>query len=194
MDNQDKVLEREIRLNQLYLGIISKYKEYIEEMEHISIAELPSLVTPKKELIVKKAEEIKGEFGSYVYESHFYEASINAFAYVRDSVLETTMPVQFWLTAEDTLRFGIGDVIDRNILLCSLLSALGNPSAKVLVSIKEDIRRVLTYYELNGRAYILDFVSGFRKFESRDALLKSLNLDDESTAYEFNESLYNEIA
>ena len=63
-----------------------------------------------------------------------------------------------------------------------------------LVSIKENIRKILTYYELNGRAYILDFTSSFRRFESREALLKSLNLDDESTAYEFNESLYNEIA
>jgi hypothetical protein len=194
MDSVDKTLEREQRMNQLYLGIISRYKEYIEEMEHISIAELPSLVTPKKELIVKKAEEIKSTFGSYNFDSHFYEASINAFAFVRDSILETTMPVQFWLAAEDTLKFGIGDSIDRNILLCSLLSALGNPSAKVLVSIKEDIRRVLTYYELNKHAYILDFNSGFHRFESKDLLIKSLNLDDDSTAYEFNESLYNEIA
>lgn len=194
MDSVDKTLEREHRLNQLYLGIISRYKEYIEEMEHISIAELPALVTPKKELIVKKADEIKNAFGNYSFDSHFYEASINAFAYVRDSILETTMPVQFWLAAEDTLKFGIGDAIDRNVLLCSLLCALSNPSAKVLVSIKDDVRKILTYYELNGHAYILDLNSGFHKFEIKELLIKSLNLDDESTAYEFNESLYNEIA
>jgi hypothetical protein len=194
MDGADNALEREHRLNQLYLGIISRYKEYIEEMEHISIAELPSLVTPKKELIVKKADEIKNTFEDYSFDIHFYEASINAFAYVRDSVLETTMPVQFWLTAEDTLKFGIGDTIDRNILLCSLLSALGNPSARVLVSIRGDIRKILTYYELNKRVYILDLSSGFHKLGSKEILIKSLNLDEKSTAYEFNEGQYNEIA
>ena len=104
------------------------------------------------------------------------------------------MPLQFWLTPEDTLNFGVGDLLDRNVLLCSLMIALGNPSAKVLVHIIGGTRRVFTYYEFEGHAYMLDFSSGFKKFENRDALIKSLGIDDETIAYEFNDKMYVEIS
>jgi hypothetical protein len=190
----DRALERELRLNQLYLAIISRYKDFIEEKEHVSIAELPGFVTPKAELVVKKADEIKSVFGAYNYDSHFYEASIDAFHSIKDAILDVSMPLQFWLTPEETLSFGIGDVLDRNTLLCSLLIALGNPSAKVLVYTKGGVRKVFTYYELGGKAYILDFDIGFKHFESREALIKSLSLDDESISYEFNDNMYVDIA
>jgi hypothetical protein len=189
-DKADDKLDMEMRLNQIYLAIISRYQDYIEEREHISVAELPTLVTPMNELVVKKVEEIKNAFGNYAYTSHFYEASINAFYFVKDQIVDVAMPIQFWMTPEETISFGIGDVLDRNILLCSLLIALGNPSAKTLVYIKESIRRVFTYYEFEGKAYMLNFLDGFKKYENREALIEALNLDDEAVSYEFNDKMY----
>lgn len=183
-----------MRLNQLYLAIVSRYRDYIEEMEHLSVAELSTLVIPKNPVIAKKADEIKSSFGMYNYVSNFYEASIIAFYFVKNEIMDAVMPLQFWLTPEETMTFGIGDVIDRNILLCSLLIALGNPSAKVLVSVKNSNRSILAYYEFEDRAYILDFSVGFKKFESRNELIKSLGLDDDTVAYEFNDIAYMDIA
>ncbi len=192
-ESTEAALERELKLNQLYLGIISRYKEYIEEKEYISVAELPTFITPRNELIVKKAEEIKSTFGVYNYDSHFYEASIDAFHLVKTEIEEVRMPLQFWLTAEETLGFGVGDQLDRNILLCSLLIALGNPSSKVFVYIKKGVKSVFTYYELEGKAYRLDFASGFKGLDSREVLMKAVTLDEESTAYEFNDKMYIDI-
>lgn len=45
---------REGRLNNLYLAVISRYKEYIEEKEGLSVAELPTLVTPNSEKVAKR--------------------------------------------------------------------------------------------------------------------------------------------
>ncbi len=194
VEEDGRELEKERRLNQLYLAIISRYRDVIEAREHVSVAELPSFVTPKDELVIKKADEIKSAFGSYSYDSHFYEASINAFHFVRNNVGEVSMPVQFWLRPEETLSFGVGDIIDKSTLLCSLLIALGNPASKVLVSIKETGRKVLTYYEFSGKAYLLDFASGFRRFGSREALIKSQNINDDTTCYEFNDNMYIEIS
>lgn len=193
-DESGKALERELRVNQLYLAIISRYKEYIEEREHISVAELPTLVTPKGELVVKKAEEIKEMFGVYNYASHFYEASIDAFHFTKNEIQDVSMPLEFWLTPDETLGFGVGDVIDKNVLLCSVLIALGNPSSKVLVSITGGNRRVFTYYEFEGKAYILDFASGFKRYESRNSLIKSLGIGEETTCYEFNDQMYIDIS
>lgn len=189
----ERALGKEMRLNQLYLAIISRYKDYIEEMEHISVAELPALVTPKNEMVMKKADDIKKSFGVYNYGINFYEASINAFYFVKNNIEDAALPLQFWLTPEETLAFGIGDTMDRNILLASLLIDLGNPSAKVLVCVKDGVRRVFTYYELDGKAYVLDFPSGFKKFADRNEIIKSLGMNDETTAYEFNDKIHTEI-
>ena len=189
----DRALEREMRLNQLYLAIVSRYKDYIEEMEHISVAELPALVTPKNEMVMKKADDIKNGFGVYNYKINFYEASINAFYFIKNSIEDAALPLQFWLTPEETLTFGIGDVMDRNILLASLLIDLGNPSAKVFVCVSEGVRRVFTYYEFDGKAYVLDFATGFKKYGSRDEIIRSLDMNDETIAYEFNDQIHTEI-
>lgn len=189
-DEKDKALDTEMKLNQIYLAIISRYKDYIEEREHISLAELPTLVTPVNELVVKKADELKSAFGNYGYDSHFYEAGINAFYFVKDQIADASMPIQFWMTPEETISFGMGDLLDRNILLCSLLIALGNSSTKVLVYTKKDTRKVFTYYEFGGKAYMLDFAKGFKKYESREAMIKSLNLGEEDISYEFNNNMY----
>ncbi|MFI5412653.1 MAG: hypothetical protein ACHQX1_02070 [Candidatus Micrarchaeales archaeon] len=192
-DEKDKTIDHELKINQLYLAIIARYKEYIEEREHLSIAELPSLVTPKNDLVMKKATEIKNTFGMYNYTENFYEASVDAFYFVKKEIEDIAMPLEFWLKPEETLSFGVGDILDKNILLCTILIVLGNPSAKVLVYVKDSSRKVLTYYELEKKAYLLDFASGFKKFENRDALVKSLGEPEEATCYEFNDKMYIDI-
>ncbi len=192
-DEKDKTIDHELKINQLYLAIIARYKEYIEEREHLSIAELPSLVTPKNDLVIKKANEIKSIFGMYNYTQNFYEASVDAFYFVKKEIENIAMPLEFWLRPEEVLSFGVGDVLDKNILLCTLLIVLGNPSAKVMVYVKESNRQVVTYYELEGKAYLLDFASGFKKFENRDAIVKSLGTDEDADCYEFNDQMYIDI-
>ncbi len=185
--------ERDIGLHELYLAIISKYKDVIEEGENLTMPQLPLLVTPKNELVVKKAEEIKRGFGVYNYMLNFYEASIKAFYFVRDGIKEIILPIRFWVKPEDAIRLGLGDTMDRNILLCSILIALGNPSAKVLVRMSNGERKVLTYYEYEDKVYMLDLKADIRHFDSKEQLLRSLLLNNESGAYEFNDTLYAEL-
>ncbi|MDE1857067.1 MAG: hypothetical protein KGH98_03205 [Candidatus Micrarchaeota archaeon] len=190
----DEGYEREAKLNQLYLAIISRYKEYIEEKESIAVAELPTLVSPKNPLVVAKANEIKSSFGTYNYSARFNDAGRIAFDFVRTRVGEVTLPLQFWISPEETLRFMMGDVMDKNILLCSLLIALGNPSAKVLVTIRDSSLKAVTYYELNGKAYAMDLSSGIKEYQGNDAFVATLGIDDETTAYEFNDQMYRDIS
>ncbi|MEM0149475.1 MAG: hypothetical protein QXW10_01100 [Candidatus Micrarchaeaceae archaeon] len=180
------------KLNQFYLAIILRYKELIEEKEELSISELPTLVTPKDERVVAKAEEIKRNFLSYTYGRDFYEAAKRAFEFVKKEIDEIVTPVQFWLTPAETLSFRIGDPMDKNVLLCSLLLQLGNPSAKVLVEVNNAMS-AFVYFEFNGKYYLLDIKSGIREFSGKDALYGSVINSDDSTAYEFNNQMYNDI-
>ncbi len=181
-------------LNQLYLAIIQRYKEYIEDEESLSVAELPTLVTPESEKVADKAAEIMGDFDHYSYEVDFYEASIKALEFVKDSIKDAVLPLQFWLTPTDTLTFRMGDSVDKCMLLCSLLIKMGNPSAKVLMKMYDSTRTVFTYYEHSGRVYLLDLKDSVKEFESREQLLGSLSINEDVTAYEFNDKMYVDIA
>ncbi len=185
--------ERAEKLNKLYLAIILRYKDIIEERERLSVSELPNLITPKDERVVEKAEEIKKNFPNYVYERDFYYASKMAFEFVKDGIEEIMHPVQFWMKPSETINFQIGDIMDKNILLCSLLIELGNPSAKVLVGV-DDMLSAFTYYEFNGKLYLLDIKNSIKEFDSKDDIYKIVAKGDNTTAYEFNNQMYRDIS
>ncbi|EQD48111.1 hypothetical protein B2A_08126 [mine drainage metagenome] len=194
IDSQHASLDKYMRLNSVYLLVLSKYKDYIEEKEELSVAELPTLVTPKAPMVTRKAAEIKGEFENYDYDANFYDASLKAFDFVSKSVDDLSLPLEFWLMPEETLHFMLGDITDKSILLCSLLIALGNPSAKVVVVSRDSMRNIYVYYEFSGHIVMMDMDNGSHTdLGSRDEMLGSFKLDDESTAYEFNDQMYVDI-
>ena len=188
-------LDSYVRLSNIYLLIISKYKDYIEEKEALSVAELPTLVTPKAAMVARKAADIKSEFDNYDYDANFYDAGMKAFDFVSKGIGSTALPIEFWLMPEETLRFMLGDVTDKSILLCSILIALGNPSSKVVVVSRDSMRSIYVYYEFGGSIVMMDSESGkVEKFSNKDEMLKAFNLDDESAAYEFNDQMYIDIS
>ena len=188
-------LDRYVRLNNIYLLIISKYKDYIEEKEALSVAELPTLVTPKAAMVARKAADIKSEFDNYDYDANFYDAGMKAFDFVSKGIGSTALPIEFWLMPEETLRFMLGDVTDKSILLCSILIALGNPSSKVVVVSRDSMRSIYVYYEFGGSVVMMDVENGkVEKFGNKDDMLKAFSLDDESAAYEFNDQMYVDIS
>jgi hypothetical protein len=192
MDGDSEGKDR--RLHQLYLAIILRYKAHIEERENLSIAELPSLVTVKSDKVVAKAQEIFAGFGNYDYDRDFRDASARAYEFVKGSISEVVLPVQFWLMPDETLTFLMGDLLDRNILLCALLVRLGNPSAKVFVMSKGSSRESFVYCEFNGKACVFDIGRGMCEFQDKETMMASLGIDDETTAYEFNNQSYADVA
>ncbi len=182
------------KLNKVYLTIISRYRDYIEEHENVSIAELPTLVTPKNGAVVAKVDEIKASFGRYDYDNNFYDASLAAFSFVKEKVEDATLPLQFWLTPEETLAFMIGDTFDRCVLLCSMMVALGNPSAKVAVVVNGESRKLLVYYEFGDAVHTFDLRGGLEKFASKEEMVASLKIKEDTTAYEFNDLTYTGIS
>lgn len=188
------IVEREAKLSKIYLAIISRYKDYIEEKEGLSVAELPTLVMPNSEKVAGKANEIKSRFINYTYEENFHEASLIAFQAVKREVNEVILPLQFWLTPEETLEFMMGDQMDKNILLCSLLIRLGNPSSKVFVKMSDATRGVFVYYAFKNRIYLFDFEDGAKEFPNKEAMLVGFGIDEDTTAYEFNNQMYADIS
>jgi hypothetical protein len=181
------------RLSNIYLAVISRYKDYIEEKEGLSVAELPTLVTPNSEKVAEKANWIKSKFLNYTYDKDFHDSSITAFNFVNDEVEDVTLPLQFWITPDEVIAFMMGDLMDKSILLCSILIKLGNPSARVFVKIDDGTRRVFVYYEFRSKFHTLECGKESREFESRDDILKSMQFNEETVAYEFNNQMYADL-
>lgn len=191
-DSGGTTLDFKERLNQLYLSIILRYSSYIESKENLSVAELPTLITPNSNAVSEVSERIRGD--GYSYESSFYDASVRALEFVKSEIDDVLLPVQFWILPEETLRFRLGDQVDKNILLCSILIRLGNPSAKVLIFIGEDSRKSYVYYEFNDGVYLLDLTDGIKLFKSRDEMLNAIGVSEHTTAYEFNDKMFIDIS
>ncbi|MCL4385680.1 MAG: hypothetical protein M1538_02265 [Candidatus Marsarchaeota archaeon] len=186
LDLVEEDFENEVKLNQLYLSIISKYKDYIEQKEQKSLSELPSLIIPTNEIIMAKVNSIKLHFQNYNYNKDFYKASILAFDFVKDNIKSITMPIKYWLTPDETILFGFGDIIDKNVLLTSLLIALGNHSTKVLIIEEFNIEKIYTYCEYKNNIILFNVENDIKIYKNLKSVLKNLNLNDDVNIYAFN--------
>jgi hypothetical protein len=192
----DEDIETLKRYNQLYLEIIMRYKDYIEENENLYVAELPKLITPDNESVVGLANKIKSQFPIYSYNENFPDAVRSAYSYVKESILLVNLPIQFWLKPEEVIRCGAGDIFDKATLLCSLIIALGNVSTKLIIKVKDSEREFIVYSEFNKGIIAVDLERGVKEYKSRDELLKAMGVYEESeemNVYEFNDKMYNSI-
>ncbi len=189
--------EQEIlkKYNQLYLEMLMRYKDYIESEESVYVAELPKLITPEDPAVINLANKIKSSFSQYSYDRDFYGAARIAYDNVRDNIVMISLPLQFWLRPSQTLKCEAGDVFDKATLLCSLLIALGNMSAKVIIAAKEESRAFVVYCEYADGLILFNLDSGIAQAKSKQELLDSMNIgkDDELTAYEFNDKMYDDL-
>lgn len=181
--------------NSIYLEVIMRYRDYIEEKEGLYLADLPRLVTPGDEAVVLLANDIKSRFPAYNYSSNFTEAANLSYEYVRGKIIPVSIPVQFWLRPAQTLKYGAGDVFDRAVLFCSTLIALGGISSRVVVVIKGNERHFIVYSEFGDRIIAFDIEAGALAYGSLEAMLKSMRLEDDedSAAYEFNDKMYRDL-
>ena len=192
----DEDIETLKRYNQLYLEIIMRYKDYIEENENLYVAELPKLITPDNESVVSLANKIKSQFPIYSYNENFPDAVRSAYSYVKESILLVNLPIQFWLKPEEVIRCGAGDIFDKATLLCSLIIALGNVSTKLIIKVKESEREFVVYSEFNNGIVAVDLERGVKEYKSREELLKAMGVygeNEEMNVYEFNDKMYNSI-
>ncbi len=190
-DNVDTIR----KYNNIYLSIIMRYKEYIEECESLYIADLPKLITPSDPAVLAVSKGITDSFPSYSYERDFLEVARLSYLYLRDRITTLSIPVQFWQKPSETLENGAGDQFDKAVLLCSVLISVGAVSSKIIITITEGKRNFIIYSEYRGEIITVDPERGLGKAFDRNDLISMLNIkgDSETSAYEFNDRMYADI-
>jgi hypothetical protein len=190
---QDEELTK--KYNSLYLEIIMRYKDEIEKGETVYVADLPKLVTPADEAVVAAVKNITSSYPAYIFDENFLAAAQQAQEYVKDKIATVSSPIQFWLKPNQVISLQAGDSFDKAILLCSMLIALGNPSTKIITSIKDNERKHLIYFEYQNELLCIDLERGMDKVNSKEELFKRIgvNKETEMVAYEFNDKMYNNL-
>ncbi len=190
-DNADAIR----KYNSIYLSIIMRYKDYIEEREGLYVADLPKLITPSDPAIVAVAKGITDSFPSYSYDRDFLEAARLSYLYLLERITTLPLPVQFWQKPSETLENGAGDQFDKAVLLCSILISIGGASSKIIITITEGKRDFIVYSEYCGELITVDPERGVGKAFDRKDLISRLKIKNgaETSAYEFNDKMYSDI-
>jgi len=177
----------------LYLRVIERYREAIEAGENKSVTELRALIVPDNPAVRSLAAGIAGAFRPYLYERDFPAAADKAYEYCSDGIRNAFLPLEFWLTPEDMVELKAADEIDKAALLCSLLIALKNPTAKVVVETQERVRHAFVVYEFCGRFQLMDSAHRVRDAGTRqDVMARMVGDAERKVVYEFNDREYNE--
>ena len=159
----------------LYRVLLGKYAELINENEKKTVGEIKSIIS-KDDLTV---QSLANSFipDNYKFESHFFQAAEKAYNYVRDEIrnAEIDLNISFWLSPKEIISEKIGDDEDQAVLLCSLLFALGDEKAEVVIAeLKDASSHAFVITEFKGRFLLLDPTQGkpFRDFfgEKKDVL------------------------
>ncbi len=178
------------KLNLLKL-IIERYREQIEMGETKTIPDLRNLVDPNNKAIQQVKETITNDFHPYIYEKDFQSAADKAFSFLKEEIGDEALPVDFWLLPEEVLELKVADEMDKAIFLCSLLIALDNETAKVVVETNGE-RHALVLYEFNGTYHLMDPVHDLRISGTKEEILEKVKRGDSRPSYEFNNKGYEE--
>ncbi len=179
----------------IYKKIIERYRELIEAGESKSIPELRSLVKPQSSAVIELRDKLTREFKPYDYERDFLAASQKSFEFVKDEIKNEHVNIEFWLSPRDILELSAADEMDKAILLCSLLIALGNRSAKVVVETKGGLKHAFVMFSFGSRYYLFDPVHDINLAGSKEILEAQISTEkdeENKIVYEFNDTEYNE--
>jgi hypothetical protein len=182
-----RTLQDRIRVYEL---IIERYRDYIEKSETKTIADLKSLISPNDEYIQKKKDELIESIRPYIYEQHFPKAAELVHKFVREIRTYTTS-VNFWLTPKEMIELRGGDPMDKAIFLCSLLVALENQDAHIIVGMNKGIK-VAVGFMFNNEFTIMDPISPAKAKGEKGKIIDEWFKDDKRI-YEFNDRNYSEL-
>lgn len=166
--------------SEYYRRVIERYAKVVSFGEEKSIPELKRLVAPD-DCVKLKAEELKEERETLEFVKKL-------------PLLHAGLSVSFWLSPGESLELGAGDVMDKAVLLCSLLLAQGANAFLRVVELEGGAKHPVVVVKGERESRVLDAVSGgvFMGSNAEAALVRS-SFEGKAyscSLYEFNAEDY----
>jgi len=184
----------------LYRLLLDKYSELITESERRTIGEIKGLVNSDDLTIQSLIADFKN--ADYSFEKAFLESAEKVFSFVSKEInfVELDFSLNYWLSPKEIFSEKVADDEDIAIFLCSLLLALGDENASIVVAeLDNQQTHAFVITEFNEKFFILDACQkhSFHKFSgNRDRVLMNFSFRGakiKQFLYKFNHSTYEQF-
>ena len=148
--------EKGFRLK-LYRLLLKKYSETINEKEEKTIGEVKAMVNADDLTIQGVVAGFKGE--GYDFEKGYPDAAKQAFEFVKKEIhyVKADIDIDYFLSPVEIMTEKVADDEDQAVFLCSLLLALGDEGASVLIAELENLStHAFVVIEYDEKAHFLD--------------------------------------
>ena len=139
----------------LYEALLKKYKDLINDTERKTVGEIKGLVNADDLTIQSFVSRFKPE--DYAFEKDFLGTLEKCYnAVTKDiSFTKAGIDLNFWLSPEEILKYKVADDEDISVFLCSVLQALGEETAEVLICEMENFSTHAMAIANSQRRFIL---------------------------------------
>jgi len=129
-------LERKLRL---YSLLLKKYANLINASEKKTIGEVKALINPNDLTIQAIISNFKPE--PYNFEFDFLSTAEKIFNFLKKEIdfVKADIDLSYWLTPAEIMKAKVADDEDLAVLFCSILYALGDENAFVVIAELEDL-------------------------------------------------------
>jgi len=184
----------------LYRLLLEKYADLINEKEKRTIGEIKALVN-REDLTI---QSILADFKKpdYKFETNYFSAAERVLKFVQNEInyVEPEVNLNYWLSAKEIFSSKVGDDEDLAVFLCSLLFALGDEKASVIIAELASLRtHAFVVTVAQGKFFILDPSQKheFSQFSGeKEKALQSYSFNGAKIKrflYKFNNSAYEQF-
>ena len=144
-------------LCRLYEALLKKYRELINENERKTVGEIKGLVNKEDLTVLSFIDQFKPK--EYNFERDYLDVLKKCYEFVvkEISYAKLDFELNYWFDASEILKYKVGDDEDIAIFLCSVMFALGDNNAAVVVFELEDYStHAVVITEFGGKFILLD--------------------------------------
>ena len=141
----------------LYELLLRKYADLINEFEKKTVGEIKSMIDKDSLTVQSLCQRFSGS--NYSFDRNYIEAASRALQFISGEIrhVKADMELNFWLTPNEILDKMVGDDEDIAVLMCSVLYALGDEKAEVVIAeLDNRTTHAFVITEHRGVFYIFD--------------------------------------
>lgn len=149
--------ERELKLLRLYRLLLKKYADAINDKEKRTIGQIKGIVDRDDMTIQSIVSDFKPK--DYDFDRDYLGIAQNIYEYVLKEIdfVKADVDISFWLSPKEVLENKIADDEDLAVFLCSLLFALKDEKAHVVISELDNLStHAFVITEFKSRFILLD--------------------------------------
>ncbi len=148
--------EKGLRLK-LYRTLLRKYSKEINEREQKTIGEVKALVNGDDLTVQSVVSGFKPE--EYDFEKDYLKTAEQAFEFVKKEIfyVKADIPLDYFLSPVEILTGKVADDEDQAVFLCSMLLALEDEGASVVIAELDGLStHAFVTIDIEGKAFFLD--------------------------------------